>query len=81
MKIVKSSREYLMERGNNNSVISTNFNILSNDRIVEFSGSLTKSTKRAYLNDIKQFFGINDFSELTIGMIENVNVSTANQYV
>lgn len=64
----------------NRNEVTTTGNGELQQHIVELAGSLSKSTKRAYLNDIKQFFGINDFSELTIDMVRNVNVATSNKY-
>lgn len=69
-----------MNELNNRNEIIINENTGLQNHIVELAGSLSKSTKRAYLNDIKQFFGINDFSELTINMVRNVNVATSNRY-
>lgn len=46
--------------------------------IDELSKQLTKNTKKAYINDIKDFFGIKNTKDLTIEMVRNVTVTDAN---
>jgi site-specific recombinase XerD len=56
-------------------------NKLPSGHIVEFAGTLTQNTKRAYMGDIVQFFNIKDVSELTIDMVQSVTPSMVNQYI
>jgi site-specific recombinase XerD len=44
------------------------------------AGSLSGNTKRAYLSDILDFFGVEELTDISIDMIQNVDVSTATQY-
>lgn len=46
-----------------------------------YTKSLTNNTKRAYLTDILDFFNLESLENVTIDMIQNVSVATANQYV
>lgn len=56
-------------------------NTLPQKYIYELAGSLTSNTKRAYLGDIKRFYDISDFSELTLDMVQGVDVERANKYI
>lgn len=48
--------------------------------ISQLAGSMTDNTRRAYMNDIQQFFNINNFKQLTVDMIRDVDVSSSNKY-
>lgn len=64
----------------NQIIISNVVNQVPTHHITELAGSLGENTKRAYLSDIKQFFGISDFAELTIDMVAKIRVSHVNRY-
>lgn len=46
----------------------------------QLSSNLSPSTRRSYIGDIKQFFGVKEPSEITIGMVQGVTVDTVNEY-
>lgn len=70
----------LIIEGKNQIVISNVINQVPTYHITELAGSLSDNTKRAYLADIRQFFGIRDFAELTIDMVARTKVSHVNRY-
>lgn len=45
-----------------------------------YTKSLSENTRRAYLADIKEFFGIDNLSDLSIERIRSVNTATAQEY-
>lgn len=45
-----------------------------------YAGTLSENTKRAYMNDILDFFGAKNLNEIGIEQIRSVNSATANQY-
>lgn len=61
-------------------IITNNVNAVSPKHIIELSGVMTPNTKRAYLADIRAFFEIKDFSELTTNMVAKITVSKVNKY-
>lgn len=45
-----------------------------------YTGTLSKNTKRAYTRDIKDFFQVDEISDITIEQLRAVDVSTANRF-
>lgn len=45
-----------------------------------FTGQLTENTKRAYMNDIKEFFGVKELNDITVHQLTSVTTATANQF-
>lgn len=50
------------------------------DATERYTGSLSYNTRRAYEKDVREFFGIQSLSELTMEQIQSVNVASANQH-
>lgn len=48
--------------------------------LVQYAGTLSENTKKAYIHDILEFFGTNNPREVTLEDIRAVDVTTANQY-
>lgn len=45
-----------------------------------YTGTLSENTKRAYISDIKEFFGVDDLRDLTIEMIQSVTEVEASAF-
>jgi integrase/recombinase XerC len=57
-------------------------NALSNKTYAgEFTKSLAETTKRTYSSDIKQFFKVDKFEDISIEMIQSVTTDMANDWV
>lgn len=52
----------------------------NSDLFSMFTNSLSPQTKRMYSSDIKGFFGVNEFEEITVEMLQAVTPELANQW-
>lgn len=50
------------------------------DFCYNYTKTLSESTKRAYMKDIKDFFGVVDLTSITIEQIRNVNLTTSQEF-
>jgi len=51
------------------------------DYAKEFTNTLSKTTKRNYASSIRQFFGVKNFEDITVEMIQVVDTNMANQWI
>lgn len=64
-----------------NQLITTQNQVVNTTTIEEnYTHTLSESTKRTYMSDIKQFFGVEDFRDITIDMIQSVDTDMANSW-
>lgn len=64
-----------------NQLTTTQNNVSRTTAIEErYTNTLSESTKRTYTSDIKQFFGVTDFEDITVEMVQAVDTDMANAW-
>jgi site-specific recombinase XerD len=64
-----------------NQLIATRNQVANTASLGErYTHTLSKSTRKTYSSDIKQFFGVTDFKDITVEMIQAVDTDMANTW-